>query len=196
MGWGQVLQLGEELGEEVQGGRGGELPPQFLENQHLHILKLGEGDAAVSEDDQLVQGERSRVGELRGDAETGGRQELELWGGDGDLGEDGVQVDDGTEEHLAGAVVLAELQHPVSHDLPVLDQDLGLDPGDVVPALALVLPLRGQEVLQDSLAEKDPVRRGSDEGWSGWRAATVRVNLHHVFAGEAPVTYWLLSGSI
>ena len=187
------LQLGDQLPEEVQGGGGGQLPAQFLQDQHLHVLQLGQGDAAVREDDQLVEGERPRVGQLGGDAEAGGGQELQLGGVEVSEGEDGVQERDATQEHPGRAVLLAHLQHPVGDDLPVVDQDLALDLGDVVPAptAGVVLPLGLQQVVQDSGAEEDPVRAGPHEGRSG-RLVTVTVHLH--------VSWWstsnLLTGSI
>ena len=190
MGRQEGLEVGEDVREEVQGGWDGQLPPQFLEDQHLHVLELRQGDAAVGEDDQLVEGERAGVGQLGGDTEAGSRQELELGGGDGHLGQDGVEIPHRTEEDLGGAVVLADLQHPVCHDLPVVGQDVGsLHLGDDVPGQALVVALRHQEVVQHSGAQQHSVTGGSDEGWPGWPGPRVLINLHHVLASGAPLTY-------
>ena len=49
------VQLGHEQGEELEGGGGGELPVQLLQDQHLHVLQLRQGAAAVCSDDKFVQ---------------------------------------------------------------------------------------------------------------------------------------------
>ena len=48
--------MGEDQGEELEGGRGGELPVELLQHQHLHVLELGQGEAAVGGHHQSVQG--------------------------------------------------------------------------------------------------------------------------------------------
>lgn len=94
------VQLGQQQGEEVEGGGGGELPLQLLQHHHLHGLQLGQAAAAVRGHHQLVQGQRPRVAQLRGEAEAGRGQELQLRGREAHLGQHRVQVGHGAQEHL------------------------------------------------------------------------------------------------
>ena len=62
--------MGEDQGEELEGGGGGELPVELLQHQHLHVLELGQGEAAVGGHHQSVQGQRPRVVQLGGQTEA------------------------------------------------------------------------------------------------------------------------------
>ena len=118
----------------------------------MTCLQLLEADTAVSGYDQPAEAQRPGRGQLRGQTETGGGQQLEAGGGEAELREDGVQIEDRREEHSGGqALTLTHLQHPVSHNLAVVGGDELLDLGHVVPDHgSLVMTLRHQEVVEDS----------------------------------------------
>ena len=108
-----------------------------------------------------VEAERPGRGQLGGQTEAGGGQELEAGGGEAELGEDGVKVEDGGEEDAGcEALTLTHLQHPVRHDLPVAGGDEGLHRGHVVPhPPSLMMTLGHQEVVEDpEVTEQHRVR--------------------------------------
>ena len=107
--------------QEAADGGGGQLPLEDAEDVQLPLVELLLGDGVVCVDDELVRGDGHHAAELGGQEEADRGQELELVLPDAGPGEEGVQVGGGQEEDLGRALlVLAHLQHPVSHNLPVV----------------------------------------------------------------------------
>jgi len=168
----------EVLYEAVSCG-GCQFPLQDTEEVQLPLLELCQAHGVVCVVNQLLRADGDDLAELGGkeNADRGYKLELRLL--DVDEGEEPVQVADSEEEDFGLAVlVLADLKHPVSDDLPHVRLDGCLSAVAVVHNLDRVLG--EEEVLQHpDVSAQHPVTVGlhthpglatPPSGWRDWGA--------------------------